>query len=115
MKRHLYRICIMLCLLAPLFLPARAEAQTATVGVVTGDQIEQFVSGAQVRLVNSQTGLVREIPTNDEGIFWFTNVAPGPYSISVERAGFKAMHIEDLTLTVNQSFTFEAHLELGAV
>jgi hypothetical protein len=45
----------------------------------------------------------------------FTNVAPGPYSINVERDGFKAIHIQDLTLTVNQSFTFEAHLELGPV
>jgi hypothetical protein len=115
MKRHLNLICMVLCLVVPLLLPAVAGAQTATVGGVIRDPSEQFVSGAKVTLVNSQTGLARDITTNDEGIFWFTNVAPGPYSITVEREGFKAIHIEDLTLTVNQSFTFEAHLELGAV
>jgi len=115
MKRFLLLISIALSLLSCLLLPAPTRAQTASVGGVIRDPSEQVVSGAKVTLQNTQTGISRDVPTNDEGIFWFTNVAPGPYSITVERDGFKAMHINDLTLTVNQSFTFEAHLELGTI
>jgi hypothetical protein len=115
MKRFLLLISIALSLLSSLLLPIATRAQTASVGGVIRDPSEQVVSGAKVTLQNTQTDFSRDVPTNDEGIFWFTNVAPGPYSITVERDGFKAMHINDLTLTVNQSFTFEAHLELGTV
>jgi hypothetical protein len=115
MKRFLFLISVALCLLSPFLLPLTTQAQTASVGGVIRDPNEQLVSGAKISLANTQTGTTREVDSNDEGIFWFTNVAPGPYSITVERDGFKAIHINDLTLTVNQSFTFEAHLEIGPV
>jgi Carboxypeptidase regulatory-like domain/TonB dependent receptor/TonB-dependent Receptor Plug Domain len=112
MKRFLLLISAGLPLL---LLPTLCRAQTASVGGVIRDPSERVVNGAKVSLVNTQTAIVRDVSTNDDGLFWFTNVAPGPYSITVERDGFKAIHIEDLTLTVNQSFTFEAHLELGPI
>jgi hypothetical protein len=115
MKRFLHIICLGLCVLVSLFLPRFAQAQTASVGGVIRDPTEQVVGGAKVALLDTQTGISHDVVTNDEGIFWFTNVPPGRYSISVERDGFKTIHIEDLTLTVNQSFTFEAHLQLGTV
>jgi len=104
--------CLTLLLL---LIPAKSFAQTASVGGVIRDPSEAFVSNATVTLQNTQTGVSRQASSNDEGLFWFTTVAPGPYSITVERDGFKSLHIPDLTLTVNQSFTFEAHLELGAI
>ena len=103
------------CFLLPLLIPVNSHAQTASAGGVIRDPSEAFVSHAKVTLENTQTGVSRQATTNDEGLFWFTTVAPGPYSITVERDGFKSLHIPDLTLTVNQSFTFEAHLELGAI
>src|SRR3974377_747870 len=103
------------CIVLPFLIPANSHAQTASVGGVVRDPSEAFVSHARVTLENTQTGVSRHATTNEEGLFWFTTVAPGPYSITVEREGFKSLHIPDLTLTVNQSFTFEAHLELGAL
>ena len=106
---------VLFCLVLFLLVPAASYAQTASVGGVVRDPSEAFVGQAKVTLENLQTGISRESTTNEEGLFWFTTVAPGAYAITVEREGFKALHIPDLTLTVNQSFTFEAHLELGAV
>ncbi len=114
MKRFVYLISMLVCLFSfTLLLPSLAHAQTASVGGVIRDPSEKVVSGAKITLLNTQTGISRDVSTNEEGIFWFTNVAPGAYAVTVERAGFKEIHISDLTLTVNQSFTFEAHLELG--
>ncbi len=114
MKHLLYLTFVALCLLLTFLLGAPAEAQTASVGGVIRDPSEQVLSDAKVTLLNTQTGISRDVATNNDGVFWFTNVVPGTYSITVEHDGFKATHIEDLTLTVNQSFTFEAHLQLGA-
>ena len=116
MKRFVYLISMSVCLFSfTLLLPSQAHAQTASVGGVIRDPSEKVVSGAKITLLNTQTGISRNVSTNEEGIFWFTNVAPGAYAVTVERDGFKEIHIPDLTLTVNQSFTFEAHLELGPV
>ena len=115
MKRRRYIFWAALSLILPFLLSAPAGAQTATVGGVIRDPSEQVIGGAKVVLLNSQTGLLRDTATNNEGIFWFTNVAPGPHTLTVEKDGFKTFHIEDIVLTVNQSFTFEAHLELGAI
>jgi hypothetical protein len=114
--RRIHPYCYALfCMVLPFLIPAISHAQTASAGGVIRDPSEAFVSHAKVTLENTQTGVSREATTNDEGLFRFTSVAPGPYSITVEREGFKSLHINDLTLTVNQSFTFEAHLELGPI
>jgi Carboxypeptidase regulatory-like domain/TonB dependent receptor len=115
MKRFLLHFSIAVCLFSPFLLPSLARAQSASVGGAIRDPTEQVVSGVKVTLRNNQTGISREVSTNDEGLFWFTNVSPGAYTITVERDGFKTINIPDLTLTVNQSFTFEAHLELGPI
>lgn len=115
MKRQHCMFSAILCLFLTLLFSAPAKAQTASVGGVIRDPSEQVVGAAKVALLNTQTGISRDLETNNEGIFWFTNVAPGPYSLIVEKDGFKAIHIEDLVLNVNQSFTFEAHLQLGAI
>jgi hypothetical protein len=115
MKRSFSLIHMTFCALFVLLGAGSALAQTASVGGAIRDPSEQLVNGAKITLVNIQTGASRDATSNEEGIFWFTNVAPGPYSITVEHDGFKAIHINDLTLTVNQSFTFEAHMELGVV
>ena len=111
-QRHL---CVLFCLVVAILTPSICRAQTASVGGVVRDPSEAVVSHAKVSLTNTQTGVSREAATNDEGLFWFTTVTPGSYAINIERDGFKSLQIPDLTLTVNQSFTFEAHLELGAV
>jgi hypothetical protein len=113
MKRSFPLLFVAISLFFALLLPGSAKAQTASVGGAIRDPQEKMVNGAKITLLNTQTGTSRETDSNEEGIFWFTNVAPGPHEITVECNGFKAIHIKDLTLTVNQSFTFEAHLELG--
>jgi len=96
-------------------MPAPVHAQTATIGGRIIDQTEEVVSGVQVTAVNTLTNSSRVDVTDDTGLFRLTNMTPGPYLLTIEKPGFKAIHIDDLVLTVNQVFTFEAHLEIGPV
>jgi hypothetical protein len=115
MKRFSLALCLVSCVFPWLILSPRARAQTATVGGRIVDPAEQVVSGAQVTALNTQTNASRVDVTDETGIFRFPNMVPGPYRLTVETPGFKTLHIDDLVLTVNQVFTFEAHLELGTV
>ncbi len=115
MKRQHYIFSTIFCLLLSLFFSASAEAQTATVGGRIIDQAEDVVSGVQVTVVNTETNASRVDVTDDTGLFRFTNMTPGLYHLTMEKSGFKSIHIDDLVLTVNQVFTFEAHLEIGPV
>jgi Carboxypeptidase regulatory-like domain/TonB dependent receptor len=106
---------VALCAVAIFALANSARAQTATVGGRIVDPAEQVVGEVKVTALNIQTGATRQDVTDNTGLFRFSNLAPGPYALTIEKPGFKAIHIDDLVLTVNQIFTFEAHLELGAV
>ena len=86
------------CLFIAVVLPSVCCAQSASVGGGVRDQSEAIVTQAKVTLLNTQTGISRQATTNDEGLFWFTSVSPGAYSIAIERDGFKSLQIPDLTL-----------------
>ena len=115
MKRFSLALRLVCCVFPWLILSPRAGAQTATVGGRIVDPTEQIVSGAQVTALNTQTNASRVDITDDTGLFRFTSMPPGQYHLTIEKPGFKSIHIDDLTLTVNQVFTFEAHLELSEV
>ena len=115
MNRLFHVLCVISSVTLCSLLVPRAEAQTATVGGRIIDPTETVVSGAQVTALNTETNNSRVDTTDDTGLFRFTNLPPGPYHLTIEKPGFKAIHIDDLVLTVNQVFTFEAHLELGEV
>jgi hypothetical protein len=115
MKRLSLVLWLISCVLVWLVVAPRAGAQTATVGGRIVDPSEQVVSGAEVTALNTQTNISRVDVTDDTGLFRFTSMPPGEYHLTIEKPGFKTIHIDDLTLTVNQVFTFEAHLELSQV
>lgn len=115
MKSYSLLLNVCFCVLVSVFFVPMAGAQTATVGGAIVDPTGAAISGAQVTAVETQTGASRVDITDETGLFRFTNLAPGPYTLTIEMAGFQALHINDLVLTVNQVFTFEAHLQIGAV
>ena len=70
--------------------PANAQVSAGSIGGVVSDSAQAVVQGATVRLQNSATGGVREVPTNETGYYVFTNVLPAVYDITVTSTGFKA-------------------------
>jgi hypothetical protein len=63
---------------------------TSTTGVIRGvvvDEAVRPVSGATVALSGSTTG---ETTSNDDGLFGFSGLQPGPHFVSVSKPGFVA-------------------------
>src|SRR6266478_1573385 len=65
-------------------------------------------------LRDAQKGTERKSSTNDAGVYVFTSVPPGVYSLSVAKTGFASAAQQDLTLLVNQDITQDFILRIGS-
>ena len=76
-------------------------AQTVSssiVGTVT-DPANAVVPGASVTLTDQATGAARQATTDSTGLFRFSNIAAGAYSILVKSSGFKSLLEKDIRVT----------------
>ncbi|HLX42779.1 MAG TPA: TonB-dependent receptor [Bryobacteraceae bacterium] len=90
-------------------------AQSAGSGNISGtvkDPAGAVVAGANVLVHNPATGIDRAVATNMDGIFQATFLQPGPYEVTVTKAGFAKLVRTDLTLQVGQTLTVDIQLQL---
>ena len=81
--------------------------QQKMVGTITGSVVGPdgiAVVGAKVRLVQEGQSVSREVNSSEDGIFTFTDVAPGPFQITITSEGFAA-HASAGTLQSGENFT----------
>lgn len=91
-----------------------SQTGTATItGTVTDDQ-SNVVPGATVTLIGSQ-GTRRSAVTNNTGVYTFTSIQPGSYSVEVESTGFKKASVSSFAALVDKTTDINVKLEVGAV
>ena len=114
MKRtaiHFLAVCVLLGLLS-----GSALAQTG-LGTVKGtvlDPSRSAISGAKATLTNQNTNIARQAESSAVGIYYFSDIPPGRYTLVVESPGFKKWSAT-LTLQVGQTAVIDPVLEVGAV
>ena len=87
------------------------------VGRVTGtvtDQSGAVVNGATITLTNKATGVTATQMTAN-GVYAFTAVQPGTYTLKIESAGFSTHITNDVIVHVQQTDTVDAQLAPGKV
>jgi hypothetical protein len=72
------------------------------------------VAGADVTLVNTQTGATLKTKSNGDGQWFITNMQPGPVTVSVDMPGFKSAR-QDLALSSSQPTRLASTLEIGTI
>src|SRR4051794_25373839 len=78
--------------------------ESAVSGNINGailDSTGAVVTGAAITLTG-QAGN-RTSQTNDQGQFTFSQLAPGTYSMKVERTGFKAADVKGIEVAINRT------------
>jgi hypothetical protein len=103
--------------LAVFLVPHSLFAQTASTGtveVVVTDPSGAAVVDASVTLVDAGTGASRSGNTNDSGRFFFANVVPGKYTVSINKSGFRLLKFTDQVVQVSTNLQLNAKLELGS-
>jgi len=104
--------------LALFFTATPSSAQTAATGTVLGavtDPSGAVITGAQVELVNTETGAKTVAATRAQGEYAFPGVAPGTYSVTATALGFRAMSVTDVNVQVNASSTVNFKLLIGEI
>jgi hypothetical protein len=100
-----------LFLLSVLCACAWAQSPLGTVTGVAFDPSGSPVPKARVTLKNQDTGLARDVDTNQAGIYSFPNLPPGPYRLTAQAAGFRPFETVVFPVaayrTVRQDLRFE--------
>ncbi len=90
------------------------QATTSLRGAVTDPQ-GAAVSGALLTLTDSATGSIRKIVADNAGDYQFLQIAPGTYSLQVDKPGFDSLTKTGIVLAVNTPATLDCRLTVGSV
>src|SRR6185312_6786070 len=87
------------------FLGSITGAVTASSGAV--------IPGATVELNSVTTGQQFHAVTNSAGIYLFSNLNPGEYTVTVSKPGFSQVHSGNITLIAAEHTRFDTPLKVG--
>jgi len=92
-----------------------ARAQNANTGELKGavtDSMGAFVPGAGVSIKNVQTGVVTPTTTNQSGLYDVPFLAPGNYTVTFSKQGFRDFVREGIVLQI-ETLEISATLQIG--
>lgn len=105
-----------LCALVLLCGVVYGQAVTGSMLGTIVDPGDASMPGIEVQVKDAATGAVRTATSSGEGIFRFTNLAPGTYTITIKATGFKTYTAQDIALNVNETRDLGTiRLALGAI
>jgi len=115
MRHHVRIFAALILMLVAYSLPAFAQStQGAVIGTVK-DTAGAVVSGASVKLTNTDEGTVRETRTNAIGEYRFQDAKAGHYAVEVNAPGFEKWSVYGVTLRVRQELRLDLTLSVGTV
>jgi hypothetical protein len=96
-----------------LFCAAFSQQETATITGEIKDASGSVVPKAEISITNTQTNVSLKSQSNEQGYYTVPSLKPGPYSIVVEKTGFRKYIRSGVTLQVNQVIRLDVNLEVG--
>ena len=87
-------------------------------GEITGTTMDAsgaVIVGALVSVTNTATQQVRNVTSNESGVYTVPYLVPGTYSLRVEKAGFKVSTSAGVEVHVDDVIRADFRLELGEV
>ena len=105
------------CIVAVLILaaiPVAAQLPTGTILGTVKDSSGASIAGATVTLSNVQQGFERTVSSGETGAYEFLGLAPGVYTLQVEKENFRKYELDKIELQVNTPKTQAITLDLGS-
>src|SRR5437016_9765152 len=102
--------------LAVLFACASVFAQaTAQISGTARDQSGAVLPGVEIKATQTETGIRRDVVTNETGSYVLTNLPIGPYRLEAALPGFRTFLQTGIVLEVNSNPAINVTLEVGQV
>jgi hypothetical protein len=95
--------------------PLSAQLDTGNITGRVTDPTGAAVLGAKVIVTQTETNIVTEATTNDQGIYRALNLRPGPYKVEATASGFKKFIRENLDLSSNATLGIDLPLQIGSL
>jgi hypothetical protein len=111
------KFCAIALLAVVLLIPTAGFSQAIS-GDLTGtvtDPSGAAVASATVVATNDATGVKTSVAANSSGVYRFSNLPVGRYTVSGSASGFSTVTIKDLDLTLGNVLTVNIALTIGAV
>src|SRR2546425_329459 len=115
MKEVINLICSFLILIALGITAAIAQTGSSNITGSVRDVNGAVVPGATVTAKNEATGVTSTQTTTDSGLYAFSSLPVGKYTITVEKQGFKTLQKINNVLEVGIPLTVDIALEVGQV
>src|SRR5256714_8598975 len=93
---------------------ARAQFRAGIQGTVS-DPAGAVVAEATATLKDNGTGKTQQTTTSGEGFYRFSELAPGTYTLTVEKAGFKRSSLDNVVVSAEQGQGVDNVLTTGEV
>lgn len=111
----LSRICAVVLVFALASIGAYAQVQNGVISGTVSDPSGAAVTGAEVGIVNVDTGQSSKITTNSSGVFRSQELPVGNYKITVSATGFKKAEKASFKLDVGVVARLDFKLTVGKV
>ncbi|MFY9910765.1 MAG: carboxypeptidase-like regulatory domain-containing protein, partial [Candidatus Sulfotelmatobacter sp.] len=105
-------LLLVVCLACTLPVWAQSTSSGTVAGTIT-DPSGAVVAGATVSLTDTATNVNRTATTNAAGRYYYADVTPGTYSVSVAKAGFSTAKAEHEVVQVGVALTVNLALQVG--
>jgi hypothetical protein len=94
--------------------PVRAQSLISgdIAGVVT-DPSSAVISGADINLTNTDTGATQNVTTDNNGLYRFSFLKPGHYTVTAKKENFKTAQKTGLNVLVGKVLTADFQLEVA--
>lgn len=115
MKRLLVVFSLAACIAGFSLPSAHAQFETASVLGYVRDSSGAALGNSDVTLTNQETGITQTAKSKADGNYTFVSVAPGPYKVTAETAGFDKSETPVFELTTNARQRIDVALKAGSV
>ncbi len=113
--RSIFTRGVVVILAAATAAPTSAQSGTGSIGGRVTDESQGILPGVRVIIVNTETGVSREVSSNDDGQFIVPSLQAGVYDVTATLDGFQVKVIPRIVLNVGQTLDIPIQLMIAAV
>src|SRR5580700_3083285 len=99
-----------------MYVPGTSHAQSTNSGDIRGtvsDSSGALVPGVKVTVLNVDTGVSKDYPTNQDGLYDTSSIVTGSYTVTFTKENFEQLVRGPITLEVGYT-TVNAQLQVGS-
>ena len=93
---------------------AQAQVLYGTLSGNVTDSSGAVVAGAQVTVLEVQTGVSQTATTDSSGIYRFSALLPGTYKVTISASGFATQETPGVRVSANEIARVDAQLKVGS-